>query len=104
MKKLFEKHEVLFCILLIIAYIVINSFCINKFGQASLEGAVINTAFSLCLVALTVALKSTAYYGLRKAENPKKYLYFLPLAIIVALIYGQGLTLVILQAKFCSTF
>ena len=90
MKKLFEKHEVLFCILLIIAYIVINSFCINNFGQASLEGAVINTAFSLCLVALMVALKSTAYYGLRKAENPKKYLYFMPLAIIVSVNLWTG--------------
>ena len=61
MNKIFEKHETLFCILLIIAYIVINSFCINNFGQASLEGAVINTAFSICLVALMVALKSTTY-------------------------------------------
>jgi hypothetical protein len=32
MKNIFEKHETLFCILLIILYVVINSYCIQNFG------------------------------------------------------------------------
>ena len=31
MKKIFEKHETLFCMLLIIAYIIVNSFCIQNY-------------------------------------------------------------------------
>ena len=32
MKKIFEKHESLFCILLIVVYVIVNSYCIQDFG------------------------------------------------------------------------
>lgn len=32
MKKIFEKNETLFCILLIVFYIIVNSYCIQNFG------------------------------------------------------------------------
>lgn len=90
MKKVFEKHETLFCMLLIVIYIVINSFCINNFGQTSLVSFIVNTAFSMCLIALVVLLKRTAYYGLAKVESAKKYLYFLPLVIVVSVNLWNG--------------
>ena len=90
MKKVFEKHETLFGMLLIILYIVINSFCINNFGQTSLVGFVINTMFSTFLVVLTVLLKRTSYYSLKGIGSPKKYLYFFPLVIIVSVNLWNG--------------
>lgn len=88
--KIFEKHETLFCILLIVLYIVANSFCIQNFGYTSLMSVVINTALSLLLVAIMLVLKRTAYYGLTKVRDFKKYLYFLPLLIIVSVNLWNG--------------
>lgn len=91
LKKLFEKHETPMCILLIILYIVTNSFCIQKFGIADYRSAVINTVFSVALIILTIALKRVSHYGLTKAKNPKKFLYFLPLLLIVSVNLWSGI-------------
>ena len=88
--KIFKKYEILFCILLIVLYIVANSFCIQNFGYTSLMSVVINTALSILLVAIMLVLKRTAYYGLTKVRNLKKYLYFLPLLIIVSVNLWNG--------------
>ena len=69
MKKIFEKYETLFCILLIVAYILVNSFCIQNFGIADYRSSVINTAFSIALIILIVLLKRTKYYGCRQIEK-----------------------------------
>ena len=66
MKKIFEKYETLFCILLIVAYILVNSFCIQNFGIADYRSSVINNIFSIVLIILIVILKRTEYYGLTK--------------------------------------
>jgi len=52
MKKVFEKHETLFCILLIIAYIIVNSYCIQNFGIEDYRSTIINTIFSISLIIL----------------------------------------------------
>lgn len=52
MNKLFEKHETLFCILLIIVYVVVNSFCMQNFGYTSYISFIVDTIFSLCLILL----------------------------------------------------
>lgn len=90
MKKLFEKHETLFCLALIALYIAVNSFCMQNFGIASLASAVVNTIFSAGLLAFTLAFGRASHYGLKKAEDPKKYLYFLPLALIVSVNLWSG--------------
>lgn len=82
MKKIFEKHETLFCILLIVLYVVINSYCIQNFGVTSYKIMLINIAFSLFLIILMISLKRVEYYGLTKVKEPKKYLYFIPLVVI----------------------
>lgn len=91
MRKLFEKHETLCCILLIAVYLVINSFCQQNFGVADLRTVLINTALSLAVILLTVNLKRTAYYGLTKVPHGKKYLYFLPLVLIVSVNLWSGI-------------
>ena len=82
MKKIFEKHETLFCILLIVLYVVINSYCIQNFGVTSYKSMLINIAFSLFLIILIIKLERVEYYGLTRVKEPKKYLYFIPLVVI----------------------
>ena len=93
MKKIFEKHETLFCILLIVLYVVINSFCVNSFGFTSCEGFIVNTVFSLSLIGIVLALNGTSYYGLRGVNDSKRYLYFIPLVIIATVNLWNGINI-----------
>lgn len=93
MKKNFEKHEVLFCILLIIVYVLINSFCIQNFGIADYRSAIINTIFSLMLIVLILLLKRKAYYGLIKVTQYKNFLHYIPLIIIASVNLWGGINI-----------
>ena len=93
MKKLFEKHETLICMLLIILYIVINSYCIQNFGIMDYRSTIINTVFSGALLAFIINLNGLSYYGLTKVSNPKKYLYFIPLLIIISVNLWNGINI-----------
>ncbi len=93
MKQFLEKNETLLSIALIVLYIVINSFCINNFGITDFRSAIINTAFSLMLLALILTLKRRKYYGLTAVKNIKDYLYFVPLALIVSVNLWGGINI-----------
>ena len=82
MKKIFEKYETIFCLLLIAIYILVNMFCIQNFGTTDYRSVIVNTVFSLGLICLMIALKRLEYYGVRKPINLKKNLYFIPLLVI----------------------
>jgi len=43
MKKIFVKNETLFCILLIVLYVSINSYCMQSFGLSDYRSVIINT-------------------------------------------------------------
>ena len=90
MNKLFEKHETLFCMLLIIIYIVVNSVCVQNFGFTSCVSFIANTIFSVCLIALVLSLKKSAYYGFTKIQNLKQYLFFIPLVLIISVNLWNG--------------
>lgn len=90
MKKIFEKHESLFSILLIVVYVVVNSYCMKNFGTTDYRSAIINTVFSVVLVVFMIALKRVSYYGLTKVSNLKGYLYFIPLLLIVSVNLWNG--------------
>ncbi len=93
MKKIFEKYEPLFCILLIVLYLVINSLCLQSFGSNDYRTAIVNTVLSLGLIVLMIKLKRTSYYGLTRVKKPKKYLFFLPLALIVSVNLWNGINI-----------
>ena len=93
MKKLFKKHETLFCIVLIIIYILVNSYCMQNFGIEDYRSTIINTIFSIALFTLIIILKRTSYYGLTKVKNLKKYLYFIPLFFIVSVNLWNGVNI-----------
>jgi len=93
MKKIFEKHETLFCILLIVIYILVNLYCIQNFGIEDYKSAIINTIFSIALIVLMIILKRTSYYGLTKVTNLKAYLYFIPLLLIISVNLWTGINI-----------
>jgi len=93
MKKIFEKHETLFCILLIIIYILVNSYCIQNFGIEDYRSAIINTIFSASLIMLIIKLQKISYYGLKKVTNLNKYLYFIPLILIISVNLWNGINI-----------
>ena len=93
MKKLFEKHETLFCIVLIVVYILVNSYCIQNFGTKDYRSAIVNTIFSIALIILMIILKRIQYYGLIKVTNSKQYLYFIPLLLIASVNLWNGINI-----------
>lgn len=93
MTKVFEKHETLFCILLIIIYIVLNSACVQHFGDTSLVGFIANTVLLICLIVVMLVLRRTSYYGLRTVKNARQYLYFIPLLFIVTVNLWNGVNI-----------
>ena len=76
--------------LLIIIYIVVNSICVQNFGYTSSVSFIVNTILSVCLVGIVLSLKKSAYYGFTKVRNSKKYLYFIPLAVIISVNLWNG--------------
>ena len=90
MTKVFERHETLFCTLLIIIYLVVNSVSVQNFGETSFSSFIVNTILSAFLIVIMLVLKRTSYYGLKKIENPRQYLYFIPLLIVVTVNLWNG--------------
>lgn len=99
MKRIFEKNETLVCILLIILYVVINSYCMQKFGVEDYRSTIINTIFSIALIVLIIVLNRIKYYGLTKVTNLKRYLYFIPLLLIVSVNLWNGINIVNTQTE-----
>ena len=93
MNKIFEKYETFFCILLIVIYIVLNSFCLQNFGVGDYRSVIINTLFSINLIILMVRLNRLDYYGINKIKNIKQYLYFIPLFLIISVNLWNGINI-----------
>ena len=93
MKKTFEKHETLFCILLIVIYILVNSYCFQNFGIEDYRSTIINTIFSIVLLNFIIKLKKVSYYGIKKVTNAKEYLYFIPLVLIISVNLWNGINI-----------
>ena len=92
-KKVFEKHETLFSILLIVLYIVSNSFCMQNFGVADPRSAIVNTVLSALLALLIIALGRGEYYGFARVKDPKKFLWFVPLVLIISVNFWNGVNI-----------
>ena len=93
MEKIFEKYETFICILLIILYIVVNSFCMQNFGVEDYRSTIINTIFSGVLILLIMLLKRKEYYGFTRVKSIKQYLYFIPLALMVSANLFNGINI-----------
>jgi membrane protease YdiL (CAAX protease family) len=84
MKKIFEKHELPIAIFLIVLYIVVNSACLNTFGEFSYITALTNAILSIAILSFIVSNKLVDYFKLNKFPKPKKFLYFIPLLLLIS--------------------
>ena len=83
-KEVFQKHETAISILLIVIYILTNSFCMQNFGETDYRSVIVNFVLSLAVVLFIVKNKLGEYYGLTKFPSPKEFLYFIPLLILMS--------------------
>ena len=90
MSKMFNKYETPFCILLIVFYIVVNSLCLQFFGIDDFRSVIVNTLFSYGLLMIISKLDKEEYYGLVGVKDIKKYLYFIPLGLILTVYLWNG--------------
>lgn len=81
-EKLLKKHETIFTIGLIVIYVTVNSYLMQNFGYTSIQSVIVNTIISIFIIALIIGVKRVKFYGITKVNNPKKFLYFIPLIII----------------------
>ncbi len=93
MEKSFEKHETLFSILLIVLYVVANSYCMKNFGYTSYISAIINTLLFILVIIFMVILKRVKYYGITKVSNIKKLIFFIPLLLIASVNLWNGINI-----------
>lgn len=90
MKKILEKNELLFSIISIIIYVVLNSYCVQNFGTTSYKSIIINTIISIILLLIIYKTNKQDYYGLKKVKNKQKFLYFIPLIPIATINIWNG--------------
>ena len=84
MKKYFEKYETIISISLIIIYILLNSYSLNNFGITSYKTTIINLILTSTIIIFIIKNKLLYYYRLTSFPNPKKYLYFIPLILLIS--------------------
>lgn len=89
-KEYFEKHETAITILLIVIYILTNSFCMQNFGETDYRSVIVNSILSFAIILFIVKNKLEEYYGLTKFPNFKEFLYFIPLLILMSVNLWSG--------------
>lgn len=83
MRKLYEKKEILFAVLWIIAYCAVMTTVKGQFGYGSGWCLLALAAFAAAITAVVLAWKLRGKYGLSGwPKNTKRFLYFLPMWIL----------------------
>ena len=84
MKKFFKKHEIIVAIFFIVLYLVTNSACLNTYGDTSYKTTLINALLTTSILSFVVTNNLVDYFKLNKFPNPKKFLYFIPLLLLIS--------------------
>ena len=93
MESFFEKHETIIAILLIIIYIISNSFCMQFYGLTDYRLPLVILSLTIIIVAFIIKNKLINYFGFKKVSNVKKYLYFIPLLLIMSVNLWTGINI-----------
>ena len=93
MDKKIIKHETLISIILIITYILFNSYCVNNFGINDFRTIIINLLLSISIIVFIIINKLGNYYGLTSFPNNKKFLYFIPLILLISVNLWNGINI-----------
>ena len=83
MRRLYEKNEVLFAVLWIVAYCVIMGPIKGQFGYGSIQGLLAMIVFAAGILVFVKANYLEEKYGLKGfPKDMKKYLFFIPMFIL----------------------
>lgn len=93
MKKSLEKHELLITISSIAIYLVLNSICINNFGDKHFITAICNILLSLGIIIFIIKNKLVSYYKLNSFPKLKPFLYFIPLLLLMSVNLWSGINI-----------
>ena len=91
MKSFFEKNEVLLSILVIVVYLVSNSIFLDKFSMFSWQTMTLNICLSLFILLFIFIFKLWDYFNLKKIPNFEKFLYFIPLLVLMSINLWGGI-------------
>lgn len=89
-----KNKELFYTIIYIIFYVISNSIVLNNYGQISIQSLLVNTVITVTLISTIISTKKTKYYGLIKVNKPKKYLYFIPLILLVLINFIGGIKII----------
>ena len=93
MKRSLEKHELLITISSIVIYLVLNSICINNFGDKHFITAICNILLSLGIIIFILKNNLVSYYKLDKLPKLKQFLYFIPLLLLMSVNLWTGINI-----------
>ena len=93
MKKELEKHEFKITIFMIVIYLVLNSICINNFGDKHFITAICNILLSLGIIIFIQKNKLVSYYKLNSFPKLKQFLYFIPLLLLMSVNLWSGINI-----------
>ncbi|MCQ2434602.1 MAG: CPBP family intramembrane metalloprotease [Oscillospiraceae bacterium] len=92
MKKFYEKSEIWFAVVWIIIYVVVMGNLRNNFG----DGSPISTlGLGILAIVLTVFIVKNGLhrkYGFTGVQNAKRYLFFLPLILLISVNFWSGIS------------
>ena len=95
-----KNKELFYTIIYIIFYVISNSIVLNNYGQISIQSLLVNTIITVTLISTIISTKKTKYYGLTKVNKPKKYLYFIPLILLVLINFIGGIKIINTPKEF----
>lgn len=93
MKKSLEKHELLITISSIVIYLLVNSLCINNFGDTHYITAIANILLSLIIIIFILKNNLVSYYKLDSFPKLKQFLYFIPLLLLMSVNLWTGINI-----------
>lgn len=107
-----KKKDEIISISLIIFYVVLNSFLMQKYEYTDFRFLLFNLIFLVGIVIFIKKEKLDKYYGFCKVNNCKKFLYFIPLIIISLVNIWAGFSInntlfeicIYMAAMFCVGF
>lgn len=90
MDKKIEKYETFITFTLIVIYLLSNSFCIQNFGSSSYQSAICNLMLAFIILIFIFKNRLLSYYKLTTIPTLKKFLYFIPLLILMTVNFWGG--------------
>ena len=92
MKKLYDKSEIWFAVVWIIIYVVLMGNLRNIFGDESIISLTVLLIIAALITCFIIKNKLTEKYGFVKVKDSKKYLFFIPLALLMSVNFWPGVS------------